>query len=94
MLGGIEVPARPNIGIFTQPLSFVGLPVVAAPVFGAGSLPVGIQVIAEGIETEHMAEVCLDCGCNLGQGFLYGRPTSALQIFPPVGDPYDGLGPG
>jgi EAL domain-containing protein (putative c-di-GMP-specific phosphodiesterase class I) len=54
----------------------------------------GIQVIAEGIETEQMAEVCLDCGCTLGQGFLYGRPTSALQIFPPVDDIDDRLGPG
>jgi EAL domain-containing protein (putative c-di-GMP-specific phosphodiesterase class I) len=54
----------------------------------------GIQVIAEGIETEHMAEVCMDCGCNLGQGFLYGRPTSALQILQPVCDLSDPLAPG
>jgi len=54
----------------------------------------GIQVIAEGIETERMAEVCLECGCNMGQGYLYGRPAPALQIFPPVDDLDDRLGPG
>ncbi|MYZ48262.1 AtzE family amidohydrolase [Propylenella binzhouense] len=47
LLGGVEVPARPNIGIFTQPISFVGLPVVAVPVWLPGaSLPIGVQVIA------------------------------------------------
>ncbi len=32
MLNGAESLLRPNIGIFTQPLSFIGLPVVAVPV--------------------------------------------------------------
>ena len=32
MLDGVELPVRPNIGIFTQPISFIGLPVVAVPV--------------------------------------------------------------
>ncbi len=54
----------------------------------------GIQVIAEGIETERMAEVCLECGCDLGQGFLYGRPTSALHLIHPVDGVHDRLGPG
>ncbi len=44
-LGGEVVPLRPNIGIYTQPISFIGLPVVAVPVQGSG-LPVGVQVIA------------------------------------------------
>ncbi|MEQ8695595.1 MAG: amidase family protein, partial [Bauldia litoralis] len=46
-LDGVEMPARPNIGIFTQPISFVGLPVVAVPVWLPGAaLPIGVQVIA------------------------------------------------
>ncbi len=46
-LAGIRVPARPNIGIFAQPISFVGLPVVAVPVWLPGAtLPIGVQVIA------------------------------------------------
>jgi AtzE family amidohydrolase len=46
MLGGSEVPARPNLGVFTQPISFIGLPVVLAPIFEPGELPLGVQVIA------------------------------------------------
>ena len=46
LLGGEEMLVRPNIGIYTQPISFVGLPVVAVPLFGLGSLPIGVQVIA------------------------------------------------
>ena len=45
-LGDTEVPARPNIGIYTQPISFIGLPVVAVPVWTSGGLPIGVQVIA------------------------------------------------
>ena len=44
-LDGVEVPLRPNIGIFTQPISFIGLPVVAVPV-PLRPLPIGVQVIA------------------------------------------------
>ena len=44
-LEGAEVPLRPNIGIFTQPISFVGLPVVVVPV-PLSPLPVGVQIIA------------------------------------------------
>ena len=44
-LDGVVVPVRANLGVFTQPISFVGLPVVAVPVSGPG-LPLGVQVIA------------------------------------------------
>jgi len=47
MFGGIELPIRPNMGIFTQPISFIGLPVAAVPVWLDGAqLPLGVQVIA------------------------------------------------
>jgi AtzE family amidohydrolase len=42
---GREMLVRPNLGIFTQPISFVGLPVVAAPVHSTGPLPIGVQLI-------------------------------------------------
>ena len=32
VLDGVEMPVRPNMGIYTQPISFIGLPVVAVPV--------------------------------------------------------------
>ena len=45
-VGGRELLVRPNLGLFTQPVSFIGLPVVAAPVpSAAGGLPVAVQVI-------------------------------------------------
>ncbi len=31
-LDGVEMPVRANLGIYTQPISFIGLPVVAVPV--------------------------------------------------------------
>jgi EAL domain-containing protein (putative c-di-GMP-specific phosphodiesterase class I) len=35
----------------------------------------GVRVIAEGIESEEVAGVCRRLGCDLGQGFLFGRPS-------------------
>ncbi|SEO16173.1 AtzE family amidohydrolase [Bradyrhizobium sp. OK095] len=43
-LDGVELPVRANIGIHTQPISFVGLPVVAVPV-PLEPLPIGVQII-------------------------------------------------
>jgi 1-carboxybiuret hydrolase len=45
VLDGQEVPLRPNIGIYTQPISFIGLPVAAVPV-PLQPLPIGVQIIA------------------------------------------------
>jgi aspartyl-tRNA(Asn)/glutamyl-tRNA(Gln) amidotransferase subunit A len=45
-LGGVELPVRANLGIYTQPISFIGLPVVAVPLQKPGGLPIGVQVIA------------------------------------------------
>ena len=39
------MPLRPNMGIYTQPISFIGLPVVAVPV-PLKPLPIGVQIIA------------------------------------------------
>jgi EAL domain-containing protein (putative c-di-GMP-specific phosphodiesterase class I) len=35
----------------------------------------GLQVIAEGIETLEQANAVAALGCNEGQGYLYGRPV-------------------
>jgi aspartyl-tRNA(Asn)/glutamyl-tRNA(Gln) amidotransferase subunit A len=45
-IGGVELAVRANLGIFTQPISFIGLPVVAVPTWKAGEMPIGVQVIA------------------------------------------------
>jgi aspartyl-tRNA(Asn)/glutamyl-tRNA(Gln) amidotransferase subunit A len=46
VLDGEELPVRANLGLYTQPVTFPGLTVVAVPVPTATSLPVGVQVIA------------------------------------------------
>jgi 1-carboxybiuret hydrolase len=46
VLDGKEMPLRPNIGIYTQPISFIGLPVVAVPTTAVSGMPIGVQIIA------------------------------------------------
>jgi len=46
VIGGEEVLVRPNLGLFTQPLSFIGLPVLSVPIHNPGALPVGVQIVA------------------------------------------------
>jgi 1-carboxybiuret hydrolase len=43
-VGDAELPVRANLGLYTQPISFIGLPVVAVPVPHA-ALPIGVQII-------------------------------------------------
>ena len=42
---GVEIPLRPNLGVYTQPISFIGVPIVTVPV-PLSPLPIGVQVIA------------------------------------------------
>ncbi|MEA2857836.1 MAG: 1-carboxybiuret hydrolase [Methylobacteriaceae bacterium] len=57
VLDGMTMPVRPNIGIFTQPISFIGLPVVAVPVWIDDGLPLGVQVIAAPWNEAHAMRV-------------------------------------
>jgi AtzE family amidohydrolase len=47
-INGTQAPCRPSMGLLTQPISFAGCPVVAAPMWptGTGGLPIAVQVIA------------------------------------------------
>ncbi|MBU2825711.1 AtzE family amidohydrolase, partial [Acidithiobacillus ferrooxidans] len=45
-LDGEQMMVRPHLGLYTQPLSFIGLPVVVVPVASAGAMPIGVQIIA------------------------------------------------
>ncbi len=40
------LPSRTNLGRFTQPLSFIGLPVLSVPVYRPGASPLGVQILA------------------------------------------------
>jgi len=49
-VGGQRLPARPSLGLLTQPVSCIGLPVATVPLWGcdteAPHLPIGVQLIA------------------------------------------------
>jgi AtzE family amidohydrolase len=44
-IDGVRLAVRPHLGRYTQPISFVGLPVVAVPTRAPGGLPIGVQLI-------------------------------------------------
>jgi aspartyl-tRNA(Asn)/glutamyl-tRNA(Gln) amidotransferase subunit A len=77
MFGGVELPVRPNMGIFTQPISFIGLPVAAVPVWLKGEdLPLGVQVIAAPwredvcLRIAHQLETAGVCAALVAKGFV------------------------
>jgi AtzE family amidohydrolase len=45
VIGGQTVFVRAHLGVYTQPLSFVGLPVISVPVARPGQLPIGVQLV-------------------------------------------------
>lgn len=54
VINGKTMPTRPNIGMFTQPISFIGLPVVTVPIQNPNGMPIGVQIIAAP-HKEHLA---------------------------------------
>ena len=39
-------------------------------------------MVAEGVETEQQMMLLRGFGCERGQGYLFGRPVPASEIFP------------
>ena len=72
MLGDREVPLRPNIGIFTQPISFIGLPVAAVPVRESDGMPFGVQVISR----PWREDLCLRVARVVEAAGLFRAPTA------------------
>jgi PAS domain S-box-containing protein len=52
---------------------------IVAAIIGLGH-SLGLVTVAEGIETQDQAEIVLCLGCELGQGWLYGRPVTADKL--------------
>jgi diguanylate cyclase (GGDEF)-like protein len=44
------------------------------------AISLGLQVIAEGVETDDQSRVLLACGCELQQGYFFGKPTNARDL--------------
>ncbi len=76
VLDGKEMLVRPNLGLFTQPISFIGLPVVAAPVWTEGErLPIGVQIIA----APWREDFVLRAAWALEQGGVVRAPVATLS---------------
>ena len=45
----------------------------------------GLTVTAEGVETREQAELLRRIGCDLGQGWLFGRPVPPAEVPFPSG---------
>ena len=72
-IAGETMPIRPNMGIFTQPISFIGLPVAAVPVYRAGRMPIGIQVIA----APWREDICLRVAAALETAGIAQAPVAS-----------------
>jgi AtzE family amidohydrolase len=72
-LGGEKLPLRASMGLLTQPISFIGLPVVVAPIVTPG-LPIGVQLIAP----PWREDLCFAAAANLElAGVARSRITEA-----------------
>ena len=72
-LDGVELPVRPNLGVHTQPISFIGLPVVAVPI-PLAPLPIGVQIIA----APWREDVALRIAYALEQAGVAAAPRPAI----------------
>ncbi|BAI74439.1 aspartyl-tRNA(Asn)/glutamyl-tRNA (Gln) amidotransferase subunit A (plasmid) [Azospirillum sp. B510] len=72
VLDGREMPVRPHLGLFTQPISCIGLPVCAVPMAPPGAPPIGIQVIA----APWREETCLRVAAELERLGLAQAPLA------------------
>lgn len=52
---------------------------IVAAIVGLGN-SLGLITVAECVETEEQADILVCLGCEMGQGWLYGRPVTADQM--------------
>jgi AtzE family amidohydrolase len=74
MLNGKELAVRPNLGLYTQPISFIGLPVVCVPITGGGLMPRGVQIIAAAGQERR----ALTAAARLERAGIAAAPVAAL----------------
>jgi aspartyl-tRNA(Asn)/glutamyl-tRNA(Gln) amidotransferase subunit A len=70
-VNGADVPTRANIGVLTQPLSFIGLPIVTIPIAN-GAMPIGVQIIA----APWREDVALAAALRVERAGLAGAPMA------------------
>ena len=78
-IAGQRLPARPSMGLLTQPISCIGLPVATVPLWGldpaAPHLPIGVQVIAAPWREDHALRVA----AALERAGLVRAPVATLD---------------
>ncbi|MGJ3241686.1 MAG: AtzE family amidohydrolase [Opitutales bacterium] len=74
-LDGVNLPVRPNIGLYTQPLSFVGLPIVSVPIQIPGAMPAGVMLIG----APHSEAKLLGLAHRLEQAGIVAAPIPAFS---------------
>ncbi len=77
-LGDLQVSVRANLGLYTQPFSFIGLPVLTVPVIRRGGLPLGVQLIAAPWREDLLFQTAL---ALQEEGVVGARLPSALAGF-------------
>jgi amidase/aspartyl-tRNA(Asn)/glutamyl-tRNA(Gln) amidotransferase subunit A len=77
-LDGLRLPARASMGLLTQPVSCIGLPVATVPLWGLDAeqphLPIGVQVIA----APWREDLCLRVARVLEADGLVQAPVATL----------------
>jgi amidase/aspartyl-tRNA(Asn)/glutamyl-tRNA(Gln) amidotransferase subunit A len=77
-LGGQRLPMRPSLGLLTQPISCIGLPVATVPLWGcnpaAPHLPIGVQLIA----APWREDLCLRVAAHLEAEGVCSAPVATL----------------
>ena len=75
-IGDKRLPARASMGLLTQPISCIGLPVVTVPLWGMSSdhphLPIGVQLIA----APWREDLCLRVAAQLQAQGLCSAPVA------------------
>ena len=79
-IAGQRLPARASLGLLTQPVSCIGLPVATVPVWGCDPaqphLPIGVQLIAAPWREDH----CLRAARALEAAGVAQAPLARLDV--------------
>ena len=70
-INGQNLPTKASMGMLTQPISFLGLPVCTVPMTTASGLPIGVQLIGAPFNEQAV----LRAACALEQQGLTFSPT-------------------
>lgn len=75
LINGQTLPVRASMGMLTQPISFLGLPVTTVPLQTASGLPIGLQLIAAPFQETN----CLRAARVLEQLGIASAPVASLE---------------